>query len=148
MLKRVDVRMSASVDSEEEEEKEVDATARVCPSVKANLLFAAPQSHLLAPLHFKSKENTARLVKFLKRTKMIDVSLKVLSVHYTHFTECEHLCGKIVYNQMAQLLMMSRHMVEHSLKPVVVPMKDIVAAKSLLGMAQKIGTKNEDFEFL
>ena len=54
---RGDVRMSAEVDEEliqsDEEQESMDAKMlNICPSLKANLLFAAPQSEQLAPVFF------------------------------------------------------------------------------------------------
>ena len=72
--------------------------AELNPLLKANLIAATPQSNQLAPLYFTHGENVARLLKFLKRTKLIDASLKVLSVHYAFFVNSQYLCGQVVYN--------------------------------------------------
>ena len=49
--------------------------------------------------HFDCQTNSLKLVKFLKRTSLVDVSLKVLSVLYAnHLGQEAHLCGKLVYN--------------------------------------------------
>ena len=81
---------------------------------------------------FKINQNFVSLIKFLKRTTLIDVSLKVLSVHFSNLTKNKQICGKLVYNQLAAIWMQSLHMIEHGIKPLELPTKDIKIAKKLV----------------
>ena len=98
---RIDIKMSsASLLDEEEAGNEAEhqnITAMINPLIKARILYVAPKSLLIDQKFFKQQKNLANLIKFLKRTSLVDVSLKVLSTHYAHFTGSEHICGKLVF---------------------------------------------------
>ena len=81
------------------------AVEQIKPSVKARLLYVAPKSLKLDYRFFSHPGNILSLLKFLQRTNLIDVSLKVLSVYYAHLTKNENLSGKVVYNQLARVWM-------------------------------------------
>ena len=80
-----------------DEEEEENTAAIINPLIKAHILYVAPKSLLVDQKFFKQQKNLAHLIKFLKRTSLVDVSIKVLSVNYAHFTGSKHICGKIVY---------------------------------------------------
>lgn len=133
MMQSVDIKMSSSVD---DDDSQLDARVAqdqqnldLSTIIKARFLFVAPQSHLVDTSHFSETGNYVKLLKFLKRSSLVDASLRVLCIHYVNFTGEKHLCGKIVYNQLARLLMSSLAMIQHSLKPHEVSIKHIKIAK-------------------
>ena len=72
---------------------------------------------------------------------MVDVSMKVLSVHLMRLLKNKSICGKIIYNQMALLYMQSHQVVEHTLKNTGVTAKDVKIAKSLVSSAVRCQQK-------
>ena len=104
MVAKVETRLTSSiVDSEEDivdkPDHDVLAKALVSPSVKGRFLYVVPGDGLELDLaYFTESANTAKLIKFLRRTSLTDISLKVLSVHFANLQKDAHICGKVVYN--------------------------------------------------
>ena len=112
----------------------------------------APKSLQLDPNFFSHPGNILSLLKFLKRTNLIDVSLKVLSVYYSYLTSNDNLSGKLVYNYLAKIWMQSLSLIQYTLKPNELPLKDIKIAKTLVMKALPLHNKrslnDSDYEFL
>ena len=53
-------------------------------------------------------------------------------MHFANLTENENLSGKIVYNELAKILMQSAAMLKYSLRPTELLLKDIRIAKLLV----------------
>ena len=101
-------------------------------------------------MHFEEQRNFLSLVNFLKRTILIDVSMKVLSLFYVNLTRNSYICGKLVYNQLAKIYMQSLMMLNHSLLTADLPHKDLLIVKNLVinAVKQKSTSRESDLAFL